>query len=395
MRINETFKTSLDSLLLNKARSFLTMLGVIIGVFSVITLTSLVKGVQNYIGDQFKSLGSNTVYVMPGKVSIGGSNSNIGAGMMSGKLEEKHVDLIETYAKEYIDAVTPSAETGKTIKYKTKEYYATILGSNYQGKDIFNIEILYGRSFSKLEQLTKARVIVLGYSVNEELFDGQNSVGHKVKIDSQTYEVVGVMAKKGPNFDASTLAPYTTLMQDFNSKISTIAIKAKDNQDLEFFVQQIEIVLMKDLKKDDFSILTQKDFLESIDSILSIISIALGAIAGISLLVGGIGIMNIMLVSVTERTREIGLRKALGATSKKIKLQFMLEAVLISITGGIIGLILGWLATFALKAFVRAEIPVWSILVSLGFSAVVGVVFGTYPAIKASQKDPIQALRYE
>ncbi|MFZ2663943.1 MAG: ABC transporter permease [Patescibacteria group bacterium] len=395
MKINETLKTSLDSLALNKVRSFLTMLGVIIGVFAVVTLISLVKGVENYIEDQFKLLGANTVYVMPGKISTGGTGQNTGAGLMSGKLKEKHVDLIETYAKDYIDAVTPSVETSKSIKYKTKEYYAGILGVNYQGTDIFNMEILYGRHFSKLEQMTKSRVTVLGYSVNEELFNNENSIGQKVKIDAKTYEVIGVMEKKGPSFDGSVVVPYTAVIQDFDGRISSIAAKAKADQDLELVVQQIKIALMKDLKKDDFSVLTQKDFMESINSILDILTVALGAIAGISLLVGGIGIMNIELVSVTERTREIGLRKALGATSKNIKLQFMTEAVLISVAGGVVGLLLGWLATFAMRSFVRAEIPTWSILLSLGFSAFVGVAFGTYPAIKASQKDPIQALRYE
>jgi putative ABC transport system permease protein len=396
MKLNETFRTSVDSLFLNKVRSFLTMLGVIIGVFSVVTLISLVKGVQNYIEDQFKLLGANTIFVMPGKINTGGSGHSAGAGIMSGKLEEKHVKLIEMYVKEYIDAVTPSAETSKLLKYKTKEYYAGVLGVNYQGKDIFNMEVLYGRYFTKLEQLTKSRVIILGYTVSNELFGSQNPVGQKIKIDAQAYEIIGVLNKKSPNYDESTVVPYTTALQDFSGlKINSIAVKAKSNQNLDFVMEQVKLAMLKDLKKEDFSVLTQKDFLASINSILNIISIALGAIAGISLFVGGIGIMNIELVSVTERTREIGLRKALGATSKNIRLQFMTEAVLISVTGGVVGLFLGWLTTFALKSFVRAEIPMWSIFLSLGFSALVGIAFGTYPAIKASQKDPIEALRYE
>ena len=152
---------------------------------------------------------------------------------------------------------------------------------------------------------------------------------------------------------------------------------------------------MRDLDDDEFTVMTQKDILESIESILSMLTVALAAISGISLLVGGIGIMNIMLVSVTERTREIGLRKAIGATSKDIKLQFMIEAVVISLTGGVIGLFFGWITTIAIKPLIDAEIPVWSIFMALGFSILVGIIFGTYPAVKASKKDPIEALRYE
>ncbi len=395
MKINETFKTSIDSLLLNKARSFLTMLGVIIGVFSVVTLISLVKGVQNYIEDQFKMLGANTVFIMPGKIG-NMSNGSYGGSVVSSKLDEKHVKLIETYVGDYIDAVTPSTRASKNIKYKTKEYYTSLLGFNYQGADIFNMTTVYGRFFTKLEQLSKSKVIVLGYSVNNELFNGQNSVGKKVKIEGQTFEVIGVMDKKSPEYDEGATLSYTAILQYFpGTKIVSIAAKVKDNQNLPDVMEKIKLALLKDLKKEDFSVLTQKDFLESINSILGIITIALGAIAGISLFVGGIGIMNIELVSVTERTREIGLRKALGATAKNIRLQFMTEAVLISVLGGVVGLVFGWLATLALKSFVRAEIPMWSALLSLGFSALVGVAFGTYPAIKASEKDPIEALRYE
>lgn len=395
MKLNETFKTSIDSLFLNKVRSFLTMLGVIIGVFSVVTLISLVKGVQNYIEDQFKMLGANTIFIMPGKIG-NMSNGSYGGSVVSGKLDEKHVKLIETNVGEYLDAVTPATRASKLIAYKTKDFYASLFGFNYQGPDIFNMKTIYGRFFTKAEQLNKSKVVILGYSVNNELFNGQNSVGQKVKIEGQTFEVIGVTEKKSPEYDEGATLPYTSILEYFpGTKIVSLSAKAKDNQDLEDIMEKIKIALLKDLKKEDFSVLTQKDFLESINSILGIITIALGAIAGISLFVGGIGIMNIELVSVTERTREIGLRKALGATAKNIRLQFMTEAVLISVTGGFAGLLLGWLTTFALKSFVRAEIPMWAALLSLGFSALVGVVFGTYPAIKASQKDPIEALRYE
>ena len=397
MNIKETFKTSLSSLGLNKVRSFLTMLGVIIGVFSVVTLIALVKGVQNYIEDQFKLLGSSTVFVLPGKLNTGGGGGAVGGGgVVSGKFEEKHVSLIETYVRDYIDAVTPSTRTSRDIKYKTKSYFTSLLGINYKGDSIFNFDLKYGRYFTKLEEDTRARVLVIGDSVNIELFGGQNSVGQRVKMENKSYEIIGVMNPKTPEYDQGAIVPYTTILREFDgSRLMSMAVKAKSDQNLDTVVQQIQLALLKDLKQDQFSVLTQKDFLTSINSILGIITTALAAIAGISLLVGGIGIMNIELVSVTERTREIGLRKALGATSKNIRYQFLFEAVFISVTGGLIGLLFGWLVTFLLRSFVRAQIPAWSVFLSLGFSILVGIAFGTYPAIKASQKDPIEALRYE
>ena len=177
--------------------------------------------------------------------------------------------------------------------------------------------------------------------------------------------------------------------------ISAIAIKAKDATNIELTTKEIKMALLRDLKSDEFTLMTQEDMLSSISSILGILTTALAAIAGISLLVGGIGIMNIMLVSVTERTREIGLRKALGATSFNIGLQFLVESVVISVSGGIVGLLLGWIATLIANNWIRAEVPIWAIILAFGFSLFVGIVFGTYPALKASKKDPIEALRYE
>ena len=190
--------------------------------------------------------------------------------------------------------------------------------------------------------------------------------------------------------------PYTTLRDNFDgTTIISIVSKAKSQFPITKAAESVKLAMYRDLHDDEFSVMTQEDILESINSILGILAVALATISGISLLVGGIGIMNIMLVSVTERTREIGLRKALGATSFDIKRQFMIEAVIISLSGGLIGLLLGWLSTLAIKNLVRATVPFWAIPLALGFSVLVGVIFGTYPAVKASKKDPIEALRYE
>lgn len=337
MRIVETFKTALASLGLNKVRSFLTMLGVIIGVFSVVTLISLVKGVQNYIEDQFKLLGANTLFVLPGKVQVG--NPNTGHGILGGGFEEKDVSNIEILAKDYIDAVTPAVVATRDISYKTKTYNASLEGINFKSGAIFNFDLKYGRYFTRLEENNDSRVVVVGDSLNQELFSGQNSVGFYLKVDNKNYQVIGVLNPKSRDYDEGVFLPYTTVLKEFpGSKISSIAVKVKDGINVNTAVEQINLALLKNLKQDQFSVLTQKDFLTSINSILNIITIALAAIAGISLFVGGIGIMNIELVSVTERTKEIGLRKALGATSKNIRNQFMIEAVMISVTGGFIGL---------------------------------------------------------
>lgn len=391
MKLKETFKTAIESLGLNKFRSFLTMLGVIIGVFSVVTLISLVKGVQNFVEDQFKLLGSNTVFILPGK--IGGSG---GPGAFTGNFEERDVDSIRINARDYIELVTPGVASSRDVKYKTKSYFSTVRGNNYQSSAIFNFSFKFGRFYSRLEENNKSRVIVLGSSINNELFSSQDSVGQNVKIEGKNYQIIGVLAPKSSEYDESVFIPYTTILKEFDgSRIAAMAAKIKDGVNTDTAVEQIKLALLKNLKNDQFSVLTQSDFLTSINSILNILTVALAAIAGISLFVGGIGIMNIELVSVTERTREIGLRKALGATSKNIRLQFTIEAVIISVSGGVIGLLCGWLVTFLVRNLVRAQIPLWSVFLSLGFSILVGIVFGTYPAIKASQKDPIEALRYE
>ncbi|MFC1700424.1 ABC transporter permease [Patescibacteria group bacterium] len=397
MNVRETLKTALDSLGLNKVRSFLTMLGVIIGVFAVVSLVSLVKGVQNYIEGQFEALGSNLIFVMSGNINTGSSTfREVGKSLGSSNLEAKHSDLIERYAASHIEAVTPATQLGKTVKYKTHDYYAQIVGVNYRSDYIFNTYAQEGRYFTKAEERSSARVAVIGYILNDELFGDENALGKKVKVEGKSYEIIGILGKKNPDYDESLIVPYTTTLDMFpGASIIQIGAKAWEDVDFEEAIDQVELALMRDLDDDEFTVMTQKDILESIESILSMLTVALAAISGISLLVGGIGIMNIMLVSVTERTREIGLRKALGATSKDIRLQFMIEAVVISMTGGVIGLFFGWITTIAISSLIEAEIPLWSVLMALGFSILVGIIFGTYPAVKASKKDPIEALRYE
>ena len=395
MNAKEILSTASKALLLNKVRSFLTMLGVIIGVFAVISLVSLVGGVQEYVVSSFEDLGSNLIFVVNGKIEMG-QRQTAGSALVSTNLKEKHVDMIKSTAEDYVDYITPQSQTYQTIKYKTEEYFLLLLGVNYEANDIFNSNIEKGRYFNRVEQENSSRVVVLGNNLGKKFFGEENPIGKKIKISGKSYEVVGLLAKKSPNYDESVILPYTTVMDEFSATgITSIVVKVKDNVDLEQAQQQVKLALLKDLKEDKFTVMTQEDILESIQNILNMLTIALASISGISLLVGGIGIMNIMLVSVAERTKEIGLRKALGATSSDIKNQFMAEAILISSLGGVLGLLLGWVTTIAIRPLIKAVIPVWAIPLALGFSLAVGIVFGTYPAVNASKKDPIEALRYE
>jgi putative ABC transport system permease protein len=392
MSLSETFNSALTALKSNITRTILTMLGVVIGVFAVVALVATIKGFQNYITDQFSALGTNLILVIPGK----GFSGDPSVSYSNNKLATKHVNLIQTFAGQYIDAISPAIRVGKTVYYRTKNYYTTIGGGYVNVQNIVGLEMDKGRFYNEAERRGNAHVAVIGPKIVAELFGSRNPIGENIKIDTDTFKVIGVFKSKGPNFDDRVFVPDTTMTEAFGiNAISSISIKAKDGYDLDFVAEQVRFALLRDLKKDEFSVMSEKDLLSSVQSILGILSTVLAAIAGISLLVGGIGIMNIMLVSVNERIREIGLRKALGATSFNIALQFVLESMLISLIGGLVGLGFGYGATFIVRFFLRAEVPWWAAVLGVVFSIIVGVAFGTYPALQASKKDPIEALRYE
>jgi putative ABC transport system permease protein len=395
IKIVETYKTANSALLLHKARTVLTMLGVIIGVFAVVSLVSLGIGVQNYVTDQFESIGSNVLFVAPGNAGFADDPANTFGRL---KFDESHIEAIKTHASDYITVVSPSVRFSGTVEYKTKSYYSSIYAPNYQAQEIFDIYVQEGRFFNQNEEKNKNRVVILGPNVVDELFPNVNPIGKKVDIDDFSYEVIGYTKKKGQDFDDNVYIPYTRAMEDFEiDNFTGIVAKVNDKDNVDLATKQLKYALLRDLDEDDFQVISAEDILESIQNILSILTAAIGAIAGISLLVGGIGIMNIMLVSVTERTKEIGLRKAVGATRRDIALQFLTEAILISMGGGFIGLAFGWLAAYGVRSFVdvRTEVPLWAVALAFGFSVLVGVVFGTYPAVNASKKDPVEALRYE
>ncbi len=393
--IFDLVKTSFRSLLSNKTRTFLTMLGIIIGVFAVISLISIGQGIQNYVTGQFGKLGSDLIFVTPGKLNLRGDP---GANFLANKLDEKHYKLIENYASDYVKEVTPLMEIGKTISYKNKTYYTEVQATNEKGVTTYRIELDKGRYFSRSEVNSGSKVVMMGSTSATELFPNQNPIGKNIKIDDKTFTVIGVAMEKGSQLDRRVYIPYTTAKHLFNIKnFSALVMISQSSENVESAMKRVELALRRDLDEDEFTVISQKDLLSSFQSILGTITIGIGAIAAISLLVGGIGIMNIMLVTVTERTQEIGLRKAVGATPNNIATQFLVEATSLSVLGGLIGMGMGILLAFIVKTYFNfaAEVPLWSILLAFGFSFLVGVVFGTYPAIKAANKDPIEALRYE
>lgn len=393
MNLAETFNTAIKSISSNKIRAGLTMLGVIIGVFAVVTLVALGKGIENYITDEFDKLGSNLIFVSPGSGDFTGDPAET---YTKNPLKDKQVSLIENYAGEFLEGVFPYNFVGENVSYKTKTFYSELVGTNYDGVEAFNYVLKDGRTFTKAEEKSNAKVVVLGPNVVSELFATRNPVGERVKIGEDSYEVIGTFKSKGSNYDDGVVIPYTTLSEVFNlDTYASIIAKAKDADSVAIAMRQVELALLRDLDEDEFEVLSQSDILSSIQDILGLITIGLGAIAGISLLVGGIGIMNIMLVSVTERISEIGLRKALGATPNNIATQFIIESVILSVIGGIIGLIFGYLITFGVQSYIRAELTLDAVLMAFFFSVAVGVLFGTYPAVNAARKDPIEALRYE
>ena len=401
MDISEIFRLSVRSITRNKTRSSLTMLGIIIGVASVILLVSLGQGLQNYVTSQFEKLGSNIIYVIPGKVGDGAAAFSNGPPTAAGsKLALKHVSGIARLGGSVLDAAG-GTESISPIKYKGKSMYGTIAGGTGNYMKIHTITVSAGRIIGETDVKLSRKVVVIGKDVVTKLFGQVNPLGKEVTLGDQKFLVVGVLEDLGSAGAISggndhCFVPVTAATGIFGTEnLQMISVKARTKDEIPIAIKQVKRYLSKNLSEDDFSVMDSSSLLSTITQILGVLTAALGGIAAISLVVGGVGIMNIMLVSVTERTKEIGLRKAVGAKPKDILIQFVIEAVVLSLLGGIIGILIGAGGAAIMNKFFPASVSFWSVSLPFGVSALVGIIFGVAPALKASRLNPIDALRYE
>jgi len=401
MDIVEVIRISWDSLRANKLRSLLTMLGVIIGVSAVILLVSIGEGARKYIRRELGGLGANILIVVPGKTAKEG-----GMHMGTSSVRKLVYDdaLLLKRRSAHIQYSVPVVVGTSWVKYRKNKRDTYVVGVTDEYFPARNLSIEHGRAMNAADVEARRRVCVLGRTVKRDLFGDRNSLGATLRIGDSMYRVIGVMEKKGVtlgyDLDDVVFIPTTVAMELFDTDaLLNITVKARNELVLNAARKDIQRVLKRrHAGRDDFTILSQDEMLDVMGKVLNIMTAVLAGIAAISLVVGGIGIMNIMLVSVRERTKEIGIRKAVGARRMDILFQFLMESTVLSITGGIGGIVLGGTLSVLIPYFVDflpTEIAWWSVILAFVFSAFVGIFFGVYPAKKASEYDPIVALRYE
>ncbi len=406
MNLVESLRTAYRGIIANKLRSVLTMLGIIIGVGAVVAMISIGKGASEAATSSIKQLGSNILYIMPGSSGGQGFGARGGEGS-SQTLMLKDAQAIEKSVNN-IKAVSPEYSSRAQVINKKSNTNTSIIGATPVYESVHNFHVSIGNFIDESDQKTTARVAVLGQNVVADLFGEANAIGQKIKIKNIPFKVIGIMEAKGQsgfqNLDDQIFIPLSAAQKRlFGAKnVSTISIQAASEDSMDQVSSDIEALLLKRHKIDnseeaDFSIRSQADILNTVGQVTGVLTILLGGIAGISLLVGGIGIMNIMLVSVTERTREIGLRKAVGAKKRDILAQFLIESVMLSLLGGAIGLGVGWAGSVLISKIGGwpSVISLNSVLLAFFFAAFIGIFFGVWPARRASNLNPIEALRFE
>lgn len=412
MNYQNLFKIAIRAIAANKMRSFLTALGIIIGIAAVITMLAIGQGSKASIKANIAEMGSNMIMISPGADMRGGVRQD--ASSMETLKQADYQSIKEDC--NYISAISPTVNSSGQWIYGNNNTQSSIYGVNQDYLSIRQLKVADGEMFTDTDIKAAAKVCILGQTVVDYLFpDGSDPIGKVVRFNSIPFRVIGVLQKKGYNSmgmdqDDLVLAPYTTVMkrilaQTYLGGIVCSAITEEASQPAQDQISEIlrrnhklkEATETTEADEDDFNIRSQEEISSMMNSTMSTITILLGSVAGISLLVGGIGIMNIMYVSVTERTREIGLRMSVGARGIDILNQFLIEAILLSVTGGIIGVILGVSLSLSLNAFlhIATQIEPWSIIMSFAVCTFTGVFFGWYPAKKAARLDPIEAIRYE
>jgi len=405
MNVIESVRIALRSLAANKLRAGLTMLGIIIGVGAVIALVAVGAGAQAQVTQQFQSLGSNLLVVSPGRVFFRGVS--LGAATAQ-SLTNDDVEAIARLAKA-VAAIAPEYSTRAQVVYGSKNTQTTVAGVTPEYLAVRNWKIERGRFIDELDVSGQAKVAVLGASVVEDLFGEMlvDPLGKTIKINRQNYEVIGILASKGMNMDDQLFIPLSTAQIRFggagNRTLSAINVQAVSADKMDLAQAELTAILrashgLAPSQSNDFIVQNQAQIVEMVQSVTGTFTVLLAAIAAISLVVGGIGIMNIMLVSVTERTREIGIRKAVGAKRRDILTQFLVEAVMLSLTGGFIGVLAGYGAAQVITPLMggtRALVTTGSVTMALSVSIAVGLFFGIYPASRAAALNPIEALRYE
>lgn len=412
MNYTNLFKIALRAIAANKTRSFLTALGIIIGIASVITMLAVGQGAKESIQANIAEMGSNMIMIHPGADRRGGVRQD------ASSMETLKMADYESIKEEcrYIKGISPVVTSSGQFIYGNENTPSTIYGVNQDYLDIRQLSVADGEIFTDGEIKASSKVCILGQTVVDNLFpDGSDPIGKVVRFNSIPFRVIGVLKKKGYNSmgmdqDDIVLAPYTSVMKRILAQtyLGSIQCSAVTEGVTDKATEEITEILRRNHKlkeatdqteadEDDFNIRSQEELSTMMSSTTDMLTILLGCVAGISLIVGGIGIMNIMYVSVTERTREIGLRMSVGARGIDILNQFLIEAILLSVTGGIIGVVLGISASYGIKTFAHWPISIqaWTIVMSFAVCTFTGVFFGWYPAKKAANLDPIEALRYE
>lgn len=392
-------KSALEDFRRNKVRTVLTSLGILIGVASVVLLMAFGLGLKKYIQNQFENLGTNLVYILPGgSFQNGGFNAD---ATFESNFDEK--DLLNLSRMEFANMVAPVYQKNATVSFGAESKFTPIMLANADIFSALNLEAENGELFTKADVDKRAKIVVIGPKIAEDLFGAADAAyGRSITVADQSYKVSGVLKAKGgggfggPQFDSYIYLPYKSgIGLNPNKKFLTFYVQATSSEDIPKLKEEIKTTLLKRYEEDDFSIVESTEILNAINSIFGVLNMVLVAIAAISLIVGGIGIMNIMYVSVVERIREIGIRRALGARRIDILSQFLVESVILSLLGGLLGLLLSYGVVLAIQVFFPAYIDLMSILIAVGVSSGIGILFGVFPARKAASLSPIEAIRYE